>query len=481
MLGESVMKRTVIVGGGITGLATAFYLQELSHGEAEITLIESTPRWGGKITSAHERGFVVEGGPDSFMTQKGAALELCHRLGLDDQLVSPNHTEHTTYVWSRGELHPMPEGMILMAPTMILPFLRSRLISWPGKLRMGMEMLIPAKGKDDESLASFVRRRLGAEALEKIAAPLMAGIYAADPETLSLQSTFPLISEMENKYGSLLRGMIMQKRAQKRVHGKRGPATMTLRGGLQQLIDAIRARLNSQQILLNCRALTVTVTGDRYEIALNDGSRIHADEVVFATPAYVTAGLVQEIDPVLASELREIRYVSTATVSLGFRLSDVERPLNGFGFVVPHVEKRRITACSWSSAKFKHRAPSDCVLMRVFLGGAHAESVAEKDEAVLVQLARQELHATMGIVAKPVLAKAYRWHKANPQYEVGHQRRIAGIDRIIASHPGLHLAGAAYHGSGIPDCIYSGAKVAKAITNYAGWNGDGIYDTLPAC
>lgn len=476
-----MMKKTVIIGGGITGLTTAFYLQELSHGEAEITLIESTPRWGGKITSAHERGFIIEGGPDSFMIQKGAVLELCHMLGLDDQLLSPNSTKRATYVWNRGELHPMPEGMILMAPTMILPFLRSRLISWPGKLRMGMEMLIPPNGKDDESLASFVRRRLGVEALEKIAAPLMAGIYAADPETLSLQSTFPLFPDMENKYGSLLRGMIMLKRVQKRRHEKRAPTTMTLRGGLQQLVDAIRTRLNSQNILLNCRALAVTVTGDRYEIALNDGSRIHADEVVFATPAYVTAGLVQEIDPLLASELREIRYVSTATVSLGFRLSDVERPLDGFGFVVPHIEKRRITACSWSSTKFNHRAPRDHVLIRVFLGGARAESVAEKDEAVLVQLARQELHATMGIIAKPVLAKSYRWHKANPQYEVGHQSRVARIDQIIASHPGLHLAGAAYHGSGIPDCIYSGVKAAKAITNNAPWNRNEIYDTLPAC
>ena len=460
------MKQVVVIGGGIAGLTTAFYLRHSADGMVETTLVEEAPRAGGKITSTRESGFVIEGGPDSFLASKTATLELCSLLGLDDQLIPSNTADCTTYVWCHGRLHAMPEGMMLMAPTMILPFLRSRLISWPGKLRMGMEMLIPSQVRnEDESVASFVRRRLGAEALDKIAAPLMAGIYAADPETLSLRSTFPMLSEMEGKYGGLLRGLMMQKRANQKpcTRHERPPMFMTLRGGLQQLVDAILARLRPENIWLGRRVVAVTRDQGRYEIVLNDGLRIGADEVVFATPAYATADLVQDIDPALATKLRAIRYVSTATVSLGFKRSDVNRPLDGFGFVVPRSENRKITACSWSSVKFNHRAPGDCALIRVFVGGACAEFLAEKDEVALVKLAQQELSATMGITAEPVIAKVFRWHKANPQYEVGHQARIAEIDRIVASHPGLHLVGAAYHGVGIPDCIQSGARIAQVI------------------
>ena len=465
------MKKIAIIGGGITGLATAFYLQEYTHGAVDITLIESAPRLGGKITSAQGSGYVVEGGPDSFITKKPAALELCRDLGLNDDLISCNNTKKNTYVWSREKLHPVPEGMMLMAPTMMLPFLRSRLISWPGKVRMGMEIFLsPRCAKTDESLASFVRRRLGKEALDKIAAPLMAGIFAADPERLSLQSTFPIFLEMERKYGSLLRGILQQKRAKEHIPVRPGPKQvssamfMTLRGGLQQLVDAIVARLHLQTILLNRHVLTVTRDQEKYRIDLSDGSHFRADEIVFATPAYVTANLIREIDPVLALKLREIRYVSTATVSLGFKSSDIKLPLDGFGFVVPHNENRQITACSWSSMKFNHRAPEGYALIRVFIGGARAEALAEQDEAALLQLARLELCAIMGITATPVLTKVYRWHKANPQYDVGHQARIAEIDKIVAWHPGLHLAGAAYHGAGIPDCIQGAIKVAQSLT-----------------
>ncbi len=460
------MKKIAIIGGGITGLSAAFYLQEYARGAVDYTLIERAPELGGKITSARENGFIVEGGPDSFLSQKTAIMDLCRTLGLSDQLIGSNSSGRSTYVWSREHLHPMPEGMMLMAPTMILPFLRSRLISWPGKFRMGMELFIPGHAQnDDESLASFVRRRLGAEALEKIAAPLMAGIHAADPEKLSLQSTFPMFLEMEKKHGSLLRGMMLKKRAQAQ-HGsshQRAPMFMSLRGGLQQLTDAILAQLPPRALRLNCRALSVKQDGNQYRIALSDGSWIMADDIVFAAPAYVTADLVQDINPVLASKLRAIRYVSTATVSLGFKRSEITHPLNGFGFVVPHSEKRKITACSWSSTKFSHRAPDDCVLVRVFVGGARAEGLAEQDEQALVQLAREELQAIMGITATPVLAKAYRWHKANPQYELGHRTRITEIEKIAAWHPGLHLAGAGYHGAGIPDCVQSGMKTALEI------------------
>jgi oxygen-dependent protoporphyrinogen oxidase len=361
----------------------------------------------------------------------------------------------------------MPEGMMLMAPTMILPILRSRLISWPGKLRMGMEVFVRrAKSDSDESLASFVRRRLGSELLNKIAGPLMAGIHAGDPERLSLRSTFPMFAEMEHANGSLIRGMMKRKKAQagRPASAKTPSMFTTLAGGLQQLPDAIACRLNSRQVRLNCRVQSLLSNGDRYKLVLSDGSSMVADNIVFATPAYVTAEIVQQLDPCLAETLRAIRYVSTATVSLGFTRSDLKCPLNGFGFIVPASEGRRINACSWSSMKFSDRAPKDCVLLRVFVGGALAEDLAEQDEAALIDLARKELHEILGITATPVITKAYRWNKSNPQYEVGHRALIAEVERLSESHPGLHLAGAAYRGSGIPDCIQSGMDAARKIT-----------------
>jgi len=238
---------------------------------------------------------------------------------------------------------------------------------------------------------------------------------------------------------------------------------MTLRGGLQQLSDALVARLPEANRRTGCRALAVSRSAQRYRIDLSDGSCLLADDVVFATPSFVTADLVEQLDPVLAERLRAIRYVSTATVSLGFRKSEIAHPLQGAGFIVPPSEGRRITACSWSSAKFNHRAPEDCVLLRVFIGGALAEELAEQDEAALVQLAREELQVILGITATPVLARAYRWSKANPQYDLGHEERVREIERSLPNLPGIHLAGAAYHGPGIPDCIQSGTKAAAAI------------------
>lgn len=478
---DGPMNRTVIVGGGISGLATAYTLQE--RGSADSTLIESAPRWGGKITSVHENGFTIEGGPDSFITQKTAAIELCRRLGLEDQLVGSNSGKSAaTYIWSGERLHRMPEGMMLMAPTMVLPFLRSRLISWPGKMRAGLEVFIPrARGDGDESLAGFVRRRLGNELLDKIAGPLMGGIYAADPERMSLKSTFPMFLEMEKQHGSLLLGMMKRVRSRAAHGAKRPPMFMSLRGGLQQLSDALVARLPGTNLRTGCRTLAVSRYAERYRIDLSDGSSLLADDVVFATPSFVTADLVEQLDPTLAERLRSIRYVSTATVSLGFRRSEVAHPLQGAGFIVPPSEGRRITACSWSSAKFNHRAPEDCVLLRVFIGGALAEELAEQDEAALVQLAREELQAILGITATPVLAKAYRWSKANPQYDLGHGERVAEIEWSLGNLPGLHLAGAAYHGPGIPDCIQSGIKAAEAIAARQAQGENSCRSDAPSC
>lgn len=458
---EGGMRHTVIIGGGITGLATAFHLQRAAQGSVAVTIIENAPRLGGKITSRHESGFLIEGGPDSFIARKPATLELCRALGLQDELIGANREKHSTFVLNGGSLHAFPDG--------VMPLVKSDLISWPGKLRMAAEMFIPPRlDGEDESLASFMRRRMGPEVLDKLAGPLLAGIYAADPEYLSMQSTFAMLPELERKYGSVLRGYLTQRWRRSRgvkQSAKRESTSMfmTLRGGLQQLVENLALHLTFADIKLNSRVLAVMPIGNCYEILLQDGSCLRADDIVFATPAYVTATLVRDMDPRLAECLRAIRYVSTATVSLGFRKDDLKRSLDGYGFVVPWQEGRAITACSWSSTKFAARAPEGFVLVRVFMGGARNERVAEQEEALLVDVARRELQATMGIAAHPVVSRAYRWHKGNPQYDVGHQMRVAEIDRMVAHHPGLHLAGAAYRGAGVPDCIESGARVAARI------------------
>jgi len=462
---DSATTKTVIIGGGISGLAAAYALQK-QH--ADYLLLESSHHLGGKIITGSVDGLLIEGGPDSFLTQKRIAIDLCRELGLADQLIGTNHTATpATYVLHKGRLYPMPEGMMLMAPTMILPILRTKLISWPGKLRMGLELFIPRnKTNSDESLASFVRRRLGQETLDKIAAPLMAGIHAGDPEQLSLRSTFPMFAEMEKTHRSLVLAMMKRKKAQptQAANTPRPSIFTTLSGGLQQLPDAIAAHLDPQRVRLNCPAQSVLAEGNRYRVTLADGSSELADDVIFTTPAYITAALLQQLDPMLAEMLRSIRYVSTATVSLAFRRADLTCAMKGFGFIVPVAEKRKITACSWSSNKFSHRAPTDTVLMRVFLGGIFAEDLAEQDEATLIAIARQELCAIMGITATPTLTQAYRWKKSNPQYNVGHSELLEQIDRALAQHSGLHLAGAAYRGSGIPDCIQSGTDAAIKTT-----------------
>jgi oxygen-dependent protoporphyrinogen oxidase len=270
--------------------------------------------------------------------------------------------------------------------------------------------------------------------------------------------------DMERKHGSLLRGMMKRpKHAAPAPGSKPVSMFMTLQGGLQKLSDALVAHLPATSIRTGCCVLTVHPLGSQYQVVLGDGSSILADNIVFATPSYVTADLVQQIDPLLASRLRSIRYVSTATVSLGFRRTDITHPMQGAGFIVPRSEGRYITACSWTSTKFDHRAPQDSVLLRVFIGGALSEHLAEQDDDALIALARNELRIIMGISAEPILAKAYRWPRANPQYDLDHDMRISQIEQSIAGYPGLHLAGAAYHGAGIPDCIQSGITAARSI------------------
>jgi protoporphyrinogen/coproporphyrinogen III oxidase len=470
----STPKKVIIIGGGITGLAAAYYFQEMAAKDGNpvsYSLIERDSRLGGKILTDTEDGLVIEGGPDSFISQKPWALDLCLQLGLKDRLTGTNPERTATYILHHGRLVNLPEGIMLLVPTRIAPFLSTPLFSPLGKLRMGLDWLIPRKtDSEDESLASFVRRRLGQEAVERLAEPLLAGIYAGDAEQMSLAATFPQFKELEERYGSLIRGMLARKRKQS-GRTPPGPMTgpvpatmfMTLKGGLSEMVDAISSKLNPEDLILGADVERIHWKSglSTYLVRLKDGRALTAHAVIASSPAYATANLLAETDATLVRSLQGIPYVSTATVSLAYPKDAFPHPLNGFGFVVPRREGRRIMACTWTSSKFSHRAPVDRVLLRCFLGGAGREEVVGLSDKEMVELVREDLGGVMGIAEEPIVRRVYRWERANPQYPVGHLERLAEIDDRLSRLPGLFLAGAAYRGVGVPDCIRQGKEAAE--------------------
>ncbi len=474
------MKRVVIIGGGIAGLAAAYALKEnAGSGAVDVALFEKQPRLGGNIKTENIDGFIVEAGPDCFLSEKPWAMGLCKRLGLGERLLPTNDAHRKTYVLSGKRLHELPEGVILMIPTKILPLLLSPLISMRGKLRMALEPFIPRKkDKGDETLGDFVRRRLGAEVLDKIAEPLVAGVHAGDPDTMSIRSAFPKFVELEENYGSLILGMVKRMRGSKAAGLGRANAGitmfMTLKGGLRELVDELERRLTgfddkNTHVRTGVEVSGISRSGGIYKVMLSTGDVINADAVIIAAPAYVASSLLAGLDAGLSKKLLEIPYASTATVSVAFRKADVRRPMDGFGFVVPMSEKRRIMASTWSSVKFKYRAPDDFVLMRCFLGGAKNPEMLSLSEDELIGIVLKELKDIMGIDAVPALTRAYKWPRSMPQYTVGHEQRVGQIEqRVSEAHPGLFLAGSAYRGIGISDNIRNAEDAARQALKFIG-------------
>jgi len=473
-----IARKVIVIGGGITGLSAAYSLQERAAKEGapvEVTLLESDDRLGGKILTEHTGGFTIEGGPDCFLRQKPWAAQLCRKIGIGEELMGTNDDRRKTYVVNRGRLTPLPDGVMLIIPTRIAPFALSPLISIPGKIRMGMDFFIPRRTDgQDESVADFVRRRLGTEALEKIAEPLMSGIHVSDPEKQSLLGTFPRFRKLEENHGSLIRGML----AQRRTGGKNGshpaaggePATLfiSLREGMSQMVAALERSLTQTRIVLGARITAIEKTPSGYRVVDEQGRSWEGEAVILATPAFTAASLVRPLLPDLASMLGNIRYITTATISLGFVQAELGHPLNGFGYVTPRKEKRQVSACTWTSTKFDHRVPQDNVLLRCFVGGPGREELVDLPDADLLQLARQELREMMGIRAEPCLTRIYRWYQANPQYDVGHLGRVEAMRKMCAQIPGLFLAGSAYDGVGIPDCVRQGEQAAAAAIELIG-------------
>jgi len=469
---SSSAPHVTIVGGGITGLAAAYYLQQrcASNGEpVTYTLLESAPRLGGKIVTHQKDGFVLESGPDSFITQKPWALELCRDLGIEEQLIPCNEKYQKAYLVHDGVLASLPMGSRFGVPTRWGPFLQSPLLSPWGKLRVAMEFLIP-RGSDtaDESISSILSRRLGREACRNIAGPLLAGLYVADPDRLSLLATYPMLRDQVQQHGSLLRGF---RRADKARGGtSTGPLFVSFPAGMSALVDRL------EQVLIGRIRRGVHVSAlqarreDGYYVHTegDNGTVLKTDAVLLAGPAAIAADLLASHDESLARELRSLRSVSSAVLSLGYRRSDVAEahPLDGFGFVVPHTEGRGILACTWSSTKFPNRAPNDLVLLRAFVGGDAQEQAAELDDRQIDELVRGELSSLMGIRSTPVARYLQRWPKGNPQYDVGHLDRVDRIDERLRHLPGIFLAGCAYRGIGIPDCIRSARNAVDALLPY---------------
>ncbi len=462
--------RVVIVGGGLTGLSAAHRIAERAKAERraiEIVVMEAKNRVGGAIWTDRRDGFTLEGGADSFITNKPQGVELCKALGLGGQIIGTDTHHRRSFVVRRGRLMPVPEGFVLMAPGKIGSILTTPILSWRGKLRVLMDLFLPRKADDtDESLASFARRRLGREAFDRLIQPLVSGIYTADPADLSLKATLPQFPAMERSHRSLILAARRQARGSDRAaSGARYGLFATLADGMETLPRALAASLPAGTVRTEAavRRIARAEPGGLWRVERLDAPPIEARGVLLTTEAHVSARLVDGIDPDLALRLRSIPYASSVVVQLGYNRDRVAHPLDGFGAVVPAIEDRPLLAVSFTSVKFPGRAPAGTVLLRAFIGGATRPDLFERDDEAIVGLVRRELAELIGASGEPLLIKVDRHPRGMPQYTLGHLDRVAEVRRLAARHPSLHLAGNAFDGVGIPDCIRSGYDAADAF------------------
>jgi oxygen-dependent protoporphyrinogen oxidase len=467
----------VIAGGGVTGLTTAYRLlraaQDAGGAPLHVTVLEARPRLGGNILTERRDGCVLDGGPDAFLAARPEASRLCKELGLGDRLIGTSAQSRKVYIRQDGVLHPLPEGLVLAIPTRVLPLARSRLFTWPGKARMGLDLVLPRRREaDDESIGQFIRRRLGQEALERLAEPLLGGIYAGNVDALSLAATFPQLAEMEARHGSLIRGALARRVPPPKKGAPPPSVFQSLVGGMGELIEALeRAVLAAGGVIHTGAAVeAVTSGGARARLAVRiagDEAPLLADDVVMCAPAHAAAPALDALDGELAALLRGIPYVSTATIAVGYARADVRHPLDASGLIIPKGEGRRALATTFTSSKWAGRCPDDMVLLRVFAGGHRDPGALAQTDAEMVEMARDELGALLDIRAKPLLARVFRWDRANAQPSVGHPDRLRKMRAAAARHAGLHLAGAAFDGVGIPDCVRQATEVAERIAGSA--------------
>ena len=513
------MKHIVIIGGGITGLAAAHRVLERSREsgrQVRLTLLEAGSRVGGIVQTRERDGFLLEQGPDSFISEKPQAVELACRLGLESRLIETNENYRRSFIVGQGRLLPVPEGFHLLAPGRFWPFITSGIFSWRGKVRIAMDLVLPRQKVvgnsnlsgdaiedvlEDESLAHFVRRRLGREALARMAQPMVGGIYTADPERLSLRATMPRFLEMERTHRSLIRALRQQgksanatnteieetastvrKTAKSGTSGARYSLFLSFDRGMQVFTDKLAEKISDfgfrisdsndspqSSIRINTGAESIELEGQmpasatKWKVRTNGHEILVADAVCLALPGPVSARLLRDVDPQLASELDSISYASSATINLAYRRADIPHRLDGFGFVVPFIEKRSLIACTFSSVKFAGRAPEGCALLRAFVGGALQPDMLTLADEDLISRVRDDLRDLLGIERPPIFSEVTNWEQSMPQYHVGHLGKVRRIQARVAQLPNLTLAGNAYSGLGIPDCIGSGENAADQL------------------
>lgn len=464
--------RAVIIGGGIAGLTAAYRLVEKSRQSKmplDVVLLEAAPRTGGIISSTIHDGAVIEEGPDSFLSTKPEALRLAQELDLDDQIIETNPENRRAFVAFRKKLHPLPEGFFMAAPGLMIPFLQSSLFTSAGKARMLMDVGIPrGTANGDESIASFVRRRLGNEALQRAAQPMLAGIYTGDAERLSIRSAMPQFIEMERQFGSVIVGVqeMMRKRSANQgdkqgLSGARYSMFLSLKNGMRSLSDRLAERIGAENIRCSTRVTALHRENESWVVETSGGDRLNCQFVIVTASAQTAATLISQTNCELAEKLARIEYASSVVINMIYRRGSIPHPLDGFGFVVPAIERRSLLACTFSSVKFDGRAPEGCVSMRCFMGGTARPDLIHVGENELVSLARRDLKHYIGVSEPPIWHNLSRWPRSMPQYNIGHQERVAQIERLAGEIPGLSLAGNSYHGVGIPDCVRSGEASAE--------------------
>jgi oxygen-dependent protoporphyrinogen oxidase len=467
-----------VIGGGISGLAAALALTEQAAASGltlRCIVFEAAAEWGGKIVTHKIGDIVTEAGPDSFLSNKPAGLQLVEKLGLAHELINTNESGKKAYVYSGGRLRELPEGLVAISPGQIGPFLKSGLLSPAGVARMGLDLIMPAKrSAGDESLASFIRRRFGRQAFERMMEPLMAGIYAGDAEQMSMRATFPRFVELEQAHGSVLRGMrtAASSRDGESVAGRR-TMFVSLKSGLETLVTALRRRLTTQGVTMRAgtaveslRVRSNELGRWTYDVMLSDGSAVAADSVVLATPAFVAAELLRPLTPIAAGLLDMIPYASTATIGMTYPASVIRGSIQGFGFVVPRIEHRDLIAATWTSLKWPHRAPPDLLLARCYVGGVGREAICGLDDESLVARVKSELRDFCGLATEPMYVEVNRWIKAMPQYILGHLDRVEQAEVALSRYGGIVLTGSAYRGVGIPDCVRDASLAAVRVVRY---------------
>jgi oxygen-dependent protoporphyrinogen oxidase len=474
------MKKVIIIGSGMTGLAAAYKVKRAAQAEGVdvgFTLVEKDDRIGGKIATEMVDGFVVDGGPDSFLTEKPALHRVAEHLGMGDSKLPSDETRKKTWILAKGKLHEMPDGVMMFAPTKFVPFATTGLFTAAGKARMAMDLVIPKKhvpeGElNDETLESFVVRRMGRECLDRLAEPLVGGVHASDPAVMSLAATFPRLLEMEQKYGSLMLGFLDARKKVEEMRKKYPPEPgkpkrtffSSFKGGMQQLTDAMADAAGRDDMIIGVAATALAQSGDGWTVTLADGRVLDADAVVIATEGWAARKLVADVAPAAAAALADIPHSSSATVSLGFDTEDMGFDLDAFGVLCPQAEKRSLMAATYSSTKWPGRAPEGKTLMRGFVGGPHNQEIVDKSDDELVAIVTQELREILGLTAEPMFSRVFRWKGGMPQYTLGHLDRVAAIQSEMETIPGLALAGGSYTGVGLPNCAESGeAAVTKVL------------------